>query len=372
MAKVFIEESTLTNIGDAIRNKTGKSELLSPASMATEIEAIQTGGGEIGEIVLTENCQYACSNSAWNQFHPYVKTQDIYDLNHFFYENDKIENVPFEINLKADNINGTKTNYFCAFADNLKTCPKINNYLLAGTGFMFNACYRLNDDLDAKLNPVGMGKYTSQDAHNMFNYCHSLRKAPMKFLNTILKNWTGTGTWNNPYNNLFNYCYALDEVVGLYPHARTWGSNLFNKTLNYCGRLKDFTFEMDENGQPYVRNWSNQTIDLTMRVGISSLNDSCGYNSGITEDKLVNSLETYEALKDNPDWWAANYAWCRYNRNSAVNTINSLPDVSQGSGNTIKFYKTAGNQIPGGNMNDLTEEEIAVATAKGWTVTLTF
>ena len=371
MAKVFIEESTLTNIGNAIRNKTGKSELLSPASMATEIGAIQTGGGEIGEIVLTGDCQYACSNSAWNRFHPYIKTQDIYELGYFFYENDKIENVPFEINLKADNRNGTRADYFCAYAENLKTCPKINNYLLAGTRLMFIACHLLNDDLDAKLNPVGMGEYTSQDADNMFSHCYSLRKAPMKFLNTILKNWTGTGTWNNPYLSLFNCCYALDEVVGLYPHASTWGSNLFKNTLKYCSRLKDFTFEMDENGQPYVRNWSNQTIDLTMSVGMSSLSYSCGYNSGITENKLVNSLETYEALKDDPDWWADNYAWCRYNRNSAVNTINSLPDCSQGSGNIIKFSKTAGNQIPGGNMNDLTEEEIAVATAKGWTVSLT-
>ena len=372
MAKVFIEESTLTNIGDAIRNKTGKSELLSPASMATEIEAIQTGGGEIGEIVLTENCQYACSNPAWNKFHPYVKTQDIYELSHFFYENDKIENVPFEINLKADNRYGIATAAFCAYADNLKTCPKINNYLLAGTASMFSSCYRLNDDLDAKLNPVGMGEYTTQGANNMFDGCYSLRKAPMKFLNTILKNWTGTGTWNNPYNSLFSSCYALDEVVGLYPHAGTWANNLFQNTFTYCSRLKDFTFEMDENGQPYVRNWSNQTIDLTHNVGKSDLNYIRGYNSGITEDKKVNSLETYEALKDNPDWWADSYAWCRYNRNSAVNTINSLPDCSQGSGNIIKFYKSAGNQIPGGNMNDLTEEEIAVATAKGWTVTLTF
>ena len=371
MAKVFIEESTLTNIGNAIRNKTGKSELLSPASMATEIEAIQTGGGEIGEIVLTENCQYACSNSAWNQFHPYVKTQDIYELSHFFYENDKVENVPFEINLKADRY-GIPAAAFCAYADNLKTCPKINNYLLAGTGSMFNSCYLLNDDIDAKFNPVGMGEYNKQEANNMFSYCYSLRKAPMKFLNTILKNWTGTGTWNNPYSCLFYCCYALDEVVGLYPHAGTWTNNMFENTLNYCSRLKDFTFEMDKNGQPYVRNWNNQTIDLTINVGRSSLSYSCGYNSGITEDKKVNSLETYEALKDNPDWWADNYAWCRYNRNSAVNTINSLPDVSQGSGNTIKFFKSAGSQIPGGNMNDLTEEEIAVATAKGWTVSLTF
>lgn len=45
MAKVFIEESNLTAIGEAIRSKTGKSELLSPASMASEIESITTGGG---------------------------------------------------------------------------------------------------------------------------------------------------------------------------------------------------------------------------------------------------------------------------------------------------------------------------------------
>lgn len=372
MAKVFIEESTLTNIGNAIRNKTGKSELLSPASMATEIGAIQTGGGEIGEIVLTENCQYACSNSAWNKLHPYVKTQDIYELSYFFYENDKVENVPFEINLQAGNRNGTTANYFCAYADNLKTCPKINNYMVAGTGAMFNGCYLLNDDIDAKLNPVGMGGYTTQEANNMFNYCYSLRKAPIKFLNTILKNWTGTGTWYNPYSCLFTRCYALDEVVGLYPHAGTWTSNMFENTFNYCSRLKDFTFELNENGQPYVRNWSNQTIDLTHNVGKSDLNYIRGYNSGITEDKLVNSLETYEALKNDPDWFCSSYSWCRYGRSAAVNTINSLPDCSQGSGNIIKFFKTSGASIPGEYINELTEEEIAVATAKGWTVSLTF
>ena len=371
MAKVFIEESTLTNIGDAIRNKTGKSELLSPASMATEIEAVQTGGGEIEPIVITGNCRYTCTSPAWNQFLPYVSTQDIYELSYFFYENDKVENVPFEINLKADKY-GTPANAFCAYADNLKTCPKINNYLLAGTRSMFIACYRLNDDLDAKLNPVGMGEYTSHDADNMFNACYSLRKAPMKFLNTILKNWTGTGTWNNPYNGLFNCCYALDEVVGLYPHAGTLTSNMFRNTLNYCSRLKDFTFEMDENGQPYIRNWSNQTIDLTMSVGKSDLNYIRGYNSGITKDKLVNSLETYEALKNDPDWFCSSYSWCRYGRSAAVNTINSLPDCSQGSGNIIKFYKMSGASIPGEYINELTEEEIAVATAKGWTVSLTF
>jgi hypothetical protein len=68
-------------------------------------------------------------------------------------------------------------------------------------------------------------------------------------------------------------------------------------------------------------------------------------------------------------------SYCRYNHDSAVNTINSLPDTSaylaeKGGTNTIKFRGTLGSKTDGGAINTLTEEEIAVATAKGWTVTL--
>lgn len=43
MSKVFIEESTLTAIGDSIRDKTGKQDLISPLNMPTEIESIKGG-----------------------------------------------------------------------------------------------------------------------------------------------------------------------------------------------------------------------------------------------------------------------------------------------------------------------------------------
>jgi hypothetical protein len=91
---------------------------------------------------------------------------------------------------------------------------------------------------------------------------------------------------------------------------------------------------------------------------------------------------TYQALKNDPDWFsvATNAQYARYNRASAVNTINSLPDTSAylataGGTNTIKFRSIAGTQkvgsaTDGGAIADLTEEEIAVATAKGWTVSL--
>ncbi len=50
MAKIFIEESSLTAIGDAIRGKTGASGLLSPAQMAAEIAAISTEAAPYGFI----------------------------------------------------------------------------------------------------------------------------------------------------------------------------------------------------------------------------------------------------------------------------------------------------------------------------------
>ena len=45
MAKVFIEETTLTSIGDAIRDKAGTNELISPLDMPNAISNLPSGGG---------------------------------------------------------------------------------------------------------------------------------------------------------------------------------------------------------------------------------------------------------------------------------------------------------------------------------------
>lgn len=44
MAKMLITKSLLTSIADAIRSKTGKTDTMTPAEMATEIESISGGG----------------------------------------------------------------------------------------------------------------------------------------------------------------------------------------------------------------------------------------------------------------------------------------------------------------------------------------
>lgn len=52
MAEYKIQDTTLDAIADAINAKTGGSSAMTPAQMVTEIAAIPSGGGSIGEYTL--------------------------------------------------------------------------------------------------------------------------------------------------------------------------------------------------------------------------------------------------------------------------------------------------------------------------------
>lgn len=53
MSKVFIEETTLTAIGDAIREKTASEDLIAPLDMATAISNLSSGGGTLKMKVIS-------------------------------------------------------------------------------------------------------------------------------------------------------------------------------------------------------------------------------------------------------------------------------------------------------------------------------
>ena len=146
------------------------------------------------------------------------------------------------------------------------------------------------------------------------------------------------------------------------------------RTFDYCGRLKNVTFATP-GGTPYVVNWKNQTINMRNMGHASNNSNILGYNSGIKLDKQVDNDTEYQALKNDPDWYTLQLYYSRYNHDSAVATINSLPDTSAylataGGTNNIVFNGQGGRKTDGGAINTLTAEEIAVATAKGWTVTI--
>ena len=380
MAKVLVNESSLTGIANAIRGKNGSTTTYKPSEMAAAITAISGGGGpEIPDsaFVLSEGMSYWNYSGKWDSFiTAYAdkwSTSNIASANGMFQHSGKLEVIPFDFNLKNDSY----YNYNNMFdgSENLKTIGKIINMYPANISSMFSECKRLRY-LPEFINPnfSRINTYLYASAGSMFQNCYSLRTIPEDFLNQIY------GVWNSVYSTLFyngfSNCYTLDEVRGLNPQTGIMKSNMFNSTFDQCFRLKNIIFALQDDGTPYSVNWKNQIITLN-KTGYSNLGENylISFNSGITAEKGVRDDATYQALKNDPDWYTCNVEYSRYNHDSAVATINSLPDTSaylaaNGGTNTIEFKGAAGSATDGGAINTLTEEEIAVATAKGWTVSL--
>lgn len=395
MAKVFIEETTLTAIGDAIRGKTGKTELIDPANMSTEIASIEAGGGgyEIPEeaFKITGNASNRFAYGGWNWFleeygHK-ITTENINNAASMFQASGLTE-IPFQINLTDCTA--------CTYMFNstrLTVCPKVRGTLRWSTGNpnlsqMINSQDYLRDVEDLfdpeMLNGYSTVKvtsaYSSPNPPSLGNM-KSMRKVPTWWYKLRLNEESTAYPANSYsiYNSTFSACYVLDEIrdVPVWRCVGACTSNMMSSMVNSCTRLKAFTFETNADGSPIETKWKAQTLEFSSNLGYDTQYSSniILYNSGITADKEVKDDASYQALKNDPDWWTRNSAYSRYNHDSAVETINSLPDtsaylVAAGGTNTIKFKKTAGSATDGGAIENLTEAEIAVAAAKGWTVTL--
>lgn len=392
--KVAINETTLTAIGDAIREMTGKSDLIAPAAMPTEIRGIETGGGsvEVEPIELTGDCGYVCAGSiAGNYidlFGNTITTKDVSNMTYMFFNN-FVNEIPFDINIANNNKAFSSAFYNCV---NLKQIPLIKGNLIPPTGEYTNNPHM--DYLFCGLNSVrnipydyfdnfgGEEFWTAAQQYGamrnyMFAHCYSLRQLP-----DISKLGNRAAYYNCFYANAFYCCYVLDEITDVPVLNTTFTNNAFGTSfVSYCHRLKEFTFQTNEDGTPKTANWKSQIIYLDSDIGWYTQQDTnhhiTKYNSGITwADNVVRNATEYEARKNNPDWFSESKYFSRYDHDSAVNTINSLPDTSayltaNGGTNTIKFAGAAGRDTDGGAINTLTEEEIAVAAAKGWTVSFT-
>ena len=394
MAKVFIEESTLSAIGNAIREKEGSTELVPVPEMSTRILAIESGGGaEIPEeaFVLTGDISYQFTASKWDWFldlySDKITTKDI-TIARSTFERTELRKIPFILNIK----DATDFQYLFSNGALLTECPKIRGTFSTASPQNVNLVDAIKglqrvrdlsdlfelDMLDFYQNYKITSVYTCPKPCNLTN-CVSIRTVPAwwyKFrINEESTSYPSTSY--SAYNCSFYGCSALDEVTNV-PVLNCQGaitSNMFSSTVSNCYRLKRFVFETN-NGQPIAVKWKAQTLDLSSNVGqASSYIYVTNYNSGITADKEVKDDATYQALKNDPDWFTCKIEYNRYNHDSAVETINSLPDTSAyltsaGGTNTIKFKGNSGSKTDGGAINTLTAEEIAVAAAKGWTVTL--
>ena len=428
MSKVFIEESTLTAIGDAIREKTSKTDKIPPLDMPQEIKDIQTGGiveaieithngtynapdGIDGynpitvnvaqddgvptneELTVTGNCIYRFGYGAWNWFIEKYKdritSKDITGAERMWSGNISLTEIPFKLNFA--NQQGISLNY-AFYGTYLRKPPLLNipcaqklnmACFLQSSSYArdWNGLFENEEEFGASWQSyVNTSAYGGHYVGNLFNTNNSLRTIPtwLYLLKLNPESTSYPSTSYCIYYRLVCQCYSLDEIKNI-PVWKCKGAatgNMFAYCFNDAYRVKDITFETNADGSPIVTEWKSQIIDLSSNTGWGNFEyNLTDYNSGITVDKRVSDDASYQALKNDADWFTVDVAYSRYNHDSAVNTINSLPDTSaylaaNGGTNTIKFKGESGSATDGGAINTLTAEEIAVATAKGWTVSL--
>ena len=390
MAQKLYEESNIQAIANAIREKNGETTTYKTSEMADAIIAITTGGGdtEIPDTFFTVKgaCTYRFSYDNMNYFleNDLFKNRWIIETitiaNYMFGYCKTLTKIPFSLKVAEGRSTGPTTiNYMFYNCEALKELPDLDTPVYADglSGIIYNCRYIREipqswyDNL--KLDYINNQNYPS--CSGIFSNCQSLRRINSDFLKKCRGKEDSTSPSNSVCSGGFQGCYNLDEIVGL-PTTGKITSNMFSSTFYYCHRVKNIIFDMNLDETPKTANWKSQTIDISNGIGYSyEKNYFIGRNSGITADKEVKDDATYQALKNDPDWFATILAYSRYNHTSAVNTINSLPDTSaylatNGGTNTIKFRGNSGELTDGGAINTLTPEEIAVATEKGWTVTL--
>ena len=364
----------------------------------------QDGSPPDKAFVISGNCEYRFANDGWTWFieqcRDRIATKNIYNANNMFYMIKNIKTIPFEINFSYNgcSVNGmffgtglekipsidfhqstSPSNCSNLFknSSNITSIGTIKNLYPNNMEDFFYGCQRLRnipEFYNLKLDYINNS--STSNLTNFFEGCYSLRTIPEDFLKQFYQ-LNCTGYYYSLLYSGFANCYVLDEIRGLNPQTgQMTNSTLTSSTFNYCYRLKNLIFATQDDGTPYSVKWKSQTINLSSVVGwVSDKSHILKYNSGITADKEVTDDASYQALKNDADWFTTKVEYSRYNHDSAVATINSLPDTSAylasaGGTNTIKFNGAAGSATDGGAINTLTEEEIAVATARGWTVSL--
>ena len=390
--QVLVNEDTLTTIADSVRLKLGEETnpnavgftKYTPMELANKIanemplakDAIPNSAKYI-----TGDCKNMFADGRWGWFIEQcgeeIITENIKSTDNMFY-NLKVKSIPFVLNCVNNGCIASQTFQNCV---NLEHLPNITGQLRNFYSFLY-CCFRIREipeqwatgiDWDY-INTNNQWYYTR--ISNFFQDCYSLRSIPK----VLIKRLYSASNNSNAYNYIFSFCASLEEIEGFRGPNATLSDNCLNN-FNSCYRLKRLIFDYEDEAThtPRTQNWKGQTIDLSSGVGYVSSKDHknyiLDYNSGITADKEVTNNTTYQALKNDPDWFTCKVEYSRYNHDSALETINSLPDTSaylaaNGGTNTIKFNGSSGSATDGYAISNLIEEEIAVAAAKGWTVSL--
>lgn len=396
MAQGIINDTTLTAIANAIREKTGETGTLLPSAMPDAIASIQGGGLDLDGKNLSYYAVMQPSNRAYINELIYANPElhNISGLDYAFSRRTNVENISeFEdtvIDIYVTNnctigyfgsalsfVGGTEPDGFYF--------PKVRLHGVLGSGLntAFNLQTYMQDYPEGLFDDVTLGSSYVTGYLGIPNRLSCLRDLTpyFKLLGTVP---SGSSSSSFMYgatgsSSEQKYMFAL-ETMGELPLSK-WGSATTN--LIYGGgstsndlqnKIGHFLAHVTCDGKPISSGQTYNGIYLS-KLGYTTYQYAASNYMTAIE---INSTETYNAWKANPrgadgntTYYSKSPEWSKYTHASAVETINSLPVVQSG-GLTLTFSQMAdcGRSTPDGAVGDLTEAEIAVATEKGWTVTI--
>jgi len=259
MANVFIEETTLTAIGDAIRSKTGSEDLILPSDMPAAIEGISAGGDDrydegYADAVQAEydrfwdayqdngnrtKYNHAFAGTGWtNEYiqpkYPLCPTSDIKITAYMmFRENTKATDISHLSPLYIKN-----AQYAFSLASNLQHLGKI--VITYGAYQPFGGCTNLGVIDELTIKSGALSAYSS--ATNPWHNCPNLTY--VKFVDSVLDQSINLSSSVNETTITLpaDIIDADGTVIATAGHTITETGLLYNPTITtLIGSLKDFS-----------------------------------------------------------------------------------------------------------------------------------
>lgn len=342
MARIDTLGNFLIDIANAIRDKKGTTDTITPANFDTEIANIETGVDIYDYFDKTPSTYGSYFVNHTIKQIPELDTSGANTFAYAFTQCSQIKTLPF-----IDTSNATSFRQMFSMCSNLKTIPALD--FSKGTSFnaMFGSCSSL-----VEVPEMNTGKGT--DFNSMFYGCTSLTTVPaidtssgtdlsgLFFQCTSLPTIPELNTSKTTaFYGIFYSCASITEI----PNIDTSAGTDFYIMFQGCTNLETVP-QLDMSKSVRNTNMFKDCTNLTNFGGC--LNLGKGYLTTASSNYANYTLDLSSCTK--------------LTHESLMNVINGLYDIAS--------IEVQPQQLILGseNLEKLTEEEIAIATDKGWTV----
>ena len=360
MANVLVDEVSLQNIGNSIRNKKGTSTLYKPAEMATAIDSIPTGGGSVSRSKWWRNDGVPDIESLPEYAKSDEYTWVVYSTKEYNYKD-----YPY-IAIKAMNnsINGYR-------------------YVTIDRGVVENGDYIVKATTTINGYNTTFKEIVPDDEPYWVYRIHSADENWIKISHCVIENYIDGNV--SVSASLFsvvevhNATTPPNTITSLYaiimPNATTSKSTFFNSYIP----LRYFKIGLTQNAYYIIQNSAVQSFEVSKADNMSgnmqyTFSSNCllklVINNGdfSTITATTNIFDKCTLLRDieinNTTLWSTSFALNKspqLTHQSLMNVINALPEIPEGTASPTMTIGAA-------NVAKLTSDEIAIATNKGWTV----